>query len=165
MRNYLKMTLFVFSALFLLLLASFASAYPSNINTYTDRDTFSYNENVDGNNRGFSLAFTDRDSVPVRGYGYCKGYDYYDWSYGGKKCASSRYYDPYYADMPYYSDNAYNNIDHNTVLKDAFKTYRESKKQEAQLEAKRIALEERKRYSYGGYGYGYSGARYYRYGW
>ena len=155
MKNYSKMTLFGFLSLSLLLLASSVSAY--SYNTYTDRDTFRYDEVVSGENRGFTVEF-NQDRKPVsRGYTYCEGYGYYDWSYSGKKCAQSYGY----GSRPYYPNQAYyNQYDYDATLKEAFKTYQQSTKQESQLEAKRIALEERRMYNYGGYGYGY-----YRYGW
>lgn len=159
MKNYLKMTLAVISLLFLL--ASSASAvHAYNTYTYTDRDTFSYDERINGQNNGFDIEFTDYDRRPSydrysygnRGYSNCG--DRYSWrSYGCDK----------YDDRPYYFE-AYNDIDHNTVLKEAFKTYQQNSKYEYQLEAKRIALEDRRRFGYG-YGYGYSGHRYYSYGW
>ena len=163
MNNYLKMTLFALSFLFLISIG-FASAYhPYNTYSYTDRDSFSYNEDINGNDDGFRISFTDADNYRSYGYGnrgYAKCGDYYSWrSYGCDKYG-------YYGDGLYYNDNSYNNLDHNAVLKEAFKTYQQKSKQQYQLEAKRIALEERRRYGYyGGYGYGYSGVRYYSYGW
>lgn len=153
MKNYSKMTLFVVSALFLVALASLSSAaHPYNTYTYTDRDTFSYNEN----DNGFRVGF-DEDNRVVRGYTYC---GYYDWSYGGRRCAHS------YGNRPYYPDHAsYDDYDKDAIVKEAFRTYQQRSKQEYQLEVRRIGLEERRRYSYGGYGSGYSGHRYYTYGW
>jgi hypothetical protein len=150
----MKINRILFSALLAFLLVSSVSAYGYNTYTYTDKDSFAYNENVNGQDRGFKISFTDTDtrySYPNRGYSYCNGY--YNWRYKG--C------DRYYDDRPYYQD-AYQSLDHDAVLKEAFKTYQQSSRQEYQLEAKRIALEQRNRYSYG---YGYSSHRYYSYGW
>lgn len=150
------MTLFVISALFLVALAGLTSAaHPYNTYTYTDRNDFSYNEN----DNGFRISSTNNEPV-ARGYTYC---GYYDWSYGGKRCARSL------ANRPYYPDHAsYDDYDQDAAIKEAFRTYQQTSKYKYQLEAKRIALEERNRYDhyrYGGYGYGYSGVRYYSYGW
>ena len=86
MRNYSKMTLAVFSALFLLLLASLTSAYPSY--TYTDvSETISYSEDLEGGNRGFTLKHTS--SVPRTNPSI--GCDYYDWTSDFRKCRRTAY--------------------------------------------------------------------------
>ncbi|MEK6915448.1 MAG: hypothetical protein AABW89_02820 [Nanoarchaeota archaeon] len=163
MRNYFKGTFVLFALSFFILSAYTVDAYSYNSYTYTDRDSFSYRENINGGNDGFRIDFTDTDTkYRGRGYTYCKSQGYYDWSYNGRRCKNSY---GYYGDMPYYKDNSYDNIDQDAVLKEAFRTYQQNSKYEYQLELKRIALEERRRYNYGGYGYGYSGARYYSYGW
>lgn len=161
MNNYSKMTLVVFSALSLMFLASFASAYQP----YTYRDvseTISYNEDLAGENRGFSLMH--KSSMPRTNP--LVGCDYYDWTSDFRKCRHTAYYNGYSEDYYGYSNNddsrAY--YDQDKALKEAFKTYQQSSKQQFQLESQRINMAQR-RYSYGGYGYGYSGARYYRYGW
>src|SRR3989344_4091577 len=159
MRNYSKMTLSVFSALFLLLLASFASAYPSY--TYTDvSETISYSEDLEGGNRGFTLKHTS--SVPRTNPSI--GCDYYDWTSDFRKCRHTAYYNGYTEDYYGYSNNddSRTYYDQDKALKEAFKTYQQSSKQQYQLESQRINMAQRR---YGGYGYGYSGARYYRYGW
>jgi|SRR3989344_7113619 len=161
MRNYSKMTLSVFSALFLLLLASFASAYPSY--TYTDvSETISYSEDLEGGNRGFTLKHTS--SVPRTNPSI--GCDYYDWTSDFRKCRRTAYYNGYSEDYYGYSNNNINNgayYNQDKDSRDAFKTFQQSSKQQYQLESQRINMQQR-RYGYGGYGYGYSGTRY-RYGW
>jgi len=146
------MTLLLLGLVFLAFFANSASAY--SYGSYNSDDSFYYKENVDGSERGFSINFKDNDVVPVRGYTYC---GYYDWTSNGRKCARSGY------DVLHYQNDAYNKIDHNAVLKDAFKTYQQSSKQQYQLESKRIDAMNRRHYGYG-YGYGYSGVRY-SYGW
>ncbi|MEK6925464.1 MAG: hypothetical protein AABW71_04485 [Nanoarchaeota archaeon] len=152
MNNYSKMTLFTLLFVFLFASTGLASAsHPYNTYTYTDRNVFSYNED----DNGFKVGFDEKRHVS-RGYTYC---GYYDWSYGGKRCARS------WGDRQYYPDHASYEYDHDVVVKEAFKTYQQRSKQEYQLEVRRIGLEERRRYGYGGYGYGYSDHRYYSYGW
>lgn len=165
MNNSSKIALFVFSVIFLVAFSGFSSAaHPYNTYTYTDRDGFSYSET----NEGFRINF---DSVnyetTTRGYTYC---GFYDWSYGGKRCASS------YSNRLYYPDHAsYEEYDKDTAIEKAFGTYDNSKKYDHQLKLKeldnQIRLKEleledryrRDRYRYAGYGY--SGGRYYSYGW
>lgn len=151
------MTLIVCSLALLMAFAPTTSAGYGGTYTYTDRDSFSYNEDLGGDNRGFNIQFSDTDtaySYGNRGYTYCKGQDYYSWRSSG--CRDS--YGKYYGDQQY--PNEYNSLDHNAVLKEAFKTYQQSSKQQYQLESQRIKLSERRFNGYGG-----SGARYYRYGW
>lgn len=157
MKNYLKMTLFVVSALFLVVFAGFASAaHPYNTYTYTDKNMFSYNEN----DHGFEISSSERDtsySYGNRGYSLCG--DVYSWrSYG---CGSH-----YYMNRPYYPDHASYEYDHDAAIKMAFDAYNKGKQYDYQIEKLRIQEEAKKdRYRYGGYGYGYSGGRYYSYGW
>ena len=154
------MTLFVFSALSFLLLASFASAYPSY--TYTDvSETISYSEDLEGGNRGFNLMH--KSSMPRTNPAI--GCDYYDWTSDFRKCRRTAYYNGYMMEDYSYSNNVDNRAyyDQDKALKEAFKTYQQSSKQQYQLESQRINMQQR-RYSYGGYGYGYSGTIY-RYGW
>ena len=161
MKNYSKMTLFAFLALSLLFLTSTVDAYSYNTYTYTDRDSFSYREDLAGNNQGFTLS--DESNSPIAGmdYTYC---GYYDWSAYGKRCARTRSYG-YYGDRPYYPDHAYYNKD--AVLKEAFKTYQQSRRDETKIRMEELRLEQRRQYD--GYryrhGYGYSGVSYYQYGW
>lgn len=158
------MTLFALSFVFLVALAGFTSAsHPYNTYTYSDRDAFSYNEN----NNGFRIASDDSyRTTNVRGYTYC---GYYDWSYGGRKCAHSLANRPYYPDHAFYGD-----YDKDAAIKDAFRTYRDSKKYDYQIKIKEydqeIRLKEleledryrRDRFRHSGYGYGYT---HYSYGW
>lgn len=162
MKNYLKMTMFVFSVLLLLLSVSYVGAYPSY--TYTDvSETVSYSEDLEGGNRGFNLMH--KSSMPRTNPSI--GCDYYDWTSDFRKCRRTAYYNGYSED--YYGYNSVNSdnrayYDQDKALRDAFKTYQQSSKQQYQLESKRLDLANR-RYGYGGYGYGYFGASYYRYGW
>jgi hypothetical protein len=163
MKNYSKMTLVLLSFLFLLALVSNVHAdYNYNSYTYTDvSDTVSYSEDLDGFNRGFSLRHTS--SVPRTNS--IVGCDYYDWTYDLRKCKKTAYYNGYREDYYSYSnkiDLDYYRAPYNQdqALKEAFRTYQQSSKQQYQLESQRINFAQR-RY----YGYGYSGARYYRFGW
>ena len=164
MNNYLKMTLFVFSLLFLVLPVSYVSAYPNSY-TYMDvSNTVSYTEDLEGGARGFSL----KNTHPVSRMNSAIGCDYYDWTSDFRKCRRTAYYNGYSED--YYSyvngNNDNSNIayyDQDKALKEAFRTYQQSSKQQYQLESQRLSLAN-SRY-YGGYGYGYSGIRYSRYGW
>jgi len=155
MKNYLKMTLGI---LFLVaLFASHVSAgYDFDRYTYTDRydDTILYREDTSDGENGFTL--THRYSMPIRGYSY--GCDYHDHTVNQRKCARSAYYGGYDTDYSYRPS-----YDGDKALQQAFRTYQQSAKYEYQLESQRIKMMDR-RY-YGGHGYGYSGARYYRYGW
>lgn len=164
MRNYLKMTLTIFGLMFLssFFLSNVSAGYSYNTYTYTDvSDTILYSEDLYGENRGFSL--THKSSVPRTNPSV--GCDYYDWTYDLRKCKKTAYHNGYRED--YYS--YYNKVDldyyrapydQDKALKEAFKTYQQSSKQQYQLESQRINLAQRRNY-----GYGYSGARYYRYGW
>ena len=153
MNNYSRMTFIALSFVFLFALVSTVSAaHPYNTYTYTDRDSFSYNEN----DNGFRISSSERDNYGYGNRGYTRCGEIYSWrSYG---CGSR-----YYADRPYYPDHVSYGYDQDMAIKEAFKTYQQRSKQEYQLEVRRIGLEERRRYSYGGYGYGYSG-RVYSYG-
>lgn len=154
MNNYSKMTLFVVSALFLVAFAGFASAaHPYNTYTYSDRNTFSYNEN----DHGFRISSSERDhshySYGNRGYSHCG--DTYSWrSYG---CGSR------YSNRPYYPDHAWyqNDYDEDAAIKMAFDSYNKGRQYDYQIEKLRIQEEAKKnRYRYGGYGSGYSGRIY-----
>src|SRR3989344_4321558 len=92
-------------------------------------------------------------------------------TYSYMDVSESVYYGGYTEDYYGYvsgNNNLNSPYDQDKALRDAFKTYQQSSKQQYQLESKRLDLANRRYYGgygYGGYGYGYSGARYYRYGW
>ncbi|MBS3081672.1 hypothetical protein J4416_01880 [Candidatus Pacearchaeota archaeon] len=166
MKNYVKGLLFAFVALILLSFVSSVSAYPTY--SYMDvSESVSYNEDLNGLDRGFSLKHTN--SVPRTNP--VIGCDYYDWTSDFRKCRRTAYYGGYTEDYYGYvsgNNNLNSPYDQDKALRDAFKTYQQSSKQQYQLESKRLDLANRRYYGgygYGGYGYGYSGARYYRYGW
>ncbi len=166
MKNYLKMTLFV--GLFLLSILSISShayAYSPASSSYTDiTDTVSYNEDILGENRGFSV----KHSSTVPRNQVISGCDYYDWTSNYRKCGrTSRYNDNYYEDDYSYSiydryhyDNYRAPYNQDKAVDLAFKTYQKSVEQQTKLESQRINLRERRRY--GGYSSGY--ARY-SFGW
>ncbi len=172
MKNHLKMTLLI--GLFVLSVLSLSNtsaqySYSPASSSYTDiSDTVSYNEDVIGENRGFSVRHTS--TVPRNQV--ISGCDYYDWTSNYRKCGrTSRYNDNYYQDDYSYSiydrhhyDNFRAPYNQDEATKLAFKTYQQSSKQQYQLESQRINLRERRRsgYGYGGYGSGY--ARY-SFGW
>ena len=169
MKNYLKMTLFMSSLLLLALsLTHPTSAYSYNSYTYMDvSNTVSYSESLDAGSRGFTLTNTH----PVSRTNPIIGCDYYDWTSDFRKCRRTAIYNGYSQDYyGYVSGNnnpqadaaAYNQ---DAAVKEAFKTYQQSSKQQYQLESQRISLANSRYYGYGGYGSGYSGARYYSYGW
>ncbi|MEK6909391.1 MAG: hypothetical protein AABX23_05055 [Nanoarchaeota archaeon] len=157
MKNYSKMTLFVLSFLFLFSISNVSASH--FYNTYTYTDSLVYTEDHKGEHRGFALAF------PEDKYGIDCGYK--DWTYNARKCKRTALYDYQYVE--YYGYNAHkdaNSYDRDKIFKEAFKTYQQNSKYEYQLELKRIEEENRNRYrNYGGYGHGYSGHRYYTYGW
>lgn len=166
MRDYLKMTMFVFASL--ILLASLADAYSySNYRNMDVSQSVSYDEDIEGGNRGFTLKHTS--SVPRTNP--IIGCDYYDWTSDFRKCRRTAYYNGYsedYYGYVYGNNNDYRSpYNQDAALKDAFKTFQQSSKQQFQLESKRIDSVNRRYYGYGGYGYGYGyyGAGYYRYGW
>lgn len=153
MNNYSKMTLFVVSALFLVAFAGFASAaHPYNTYTYSDRNTFSYDES----DNGFRISSSERDSSHYsygnRGNYHCG--DVYSWrSYGCHR----------YSNRPYYPDHAWyqNDYDKDAAIKMAFDAYTKSRQYDYQIEKLRIQEEAKQyRYRYGGYGSGYSGRTY-----
>ena len=173
MNNYLKMTFFA-SVLFLALFTiSSASAqyytYTPASSGYADiTDTVSYNEDVIGENRGFSLAH--KSTVPRTSV--IRGCDYYDWTSNYRKCQRTAYYKGYEEDYYGYSDSQrYDNYrayyDQDKAVDKAFKTYQQSSKQQFQLESQRLNLRHQR--NYGGYGYGYGryggGYSSYRWGW
>lgn len=155
MNNYVKVMLFIFATA--LLFATQVSAY--SYNSYTDTNSFSYSEDLGGANRGFTIMHST--SMPRTNPSI--GCDYYDWTSDFRKCRRTAYYDGHIEDYYAYYDGYYNhnNYDEEKVVKEAFKTYQQSSKQQYQLESKRLDSMN-KRY---GYGSGYSGVRYYRYGW
>src|SRR3989344_3077892 len=161
MKNYSKPLLFILSIIFLVSLASSVFAYSNNpfaSYTYTDvSDSVSYSEDLFGESRGFALKY--QHSVPRTNPSI--GCDYYDWTSDFRKCKVTAYYSGHYEEYyDYTRGNDYNsNYDKDKALKEAFKTYQQSSKQEYQLESKRIDTMNRRRY--GGYGSGYSNARYY----
>jgi hypothetical protein len=168
MKNYLKMTLLL-GILFLSILSissvnaqSYTYSPASNAYTYVS-NTISYSEDIQGENRGFSL----RQSSSVQRNEVIKGCDYYDWTSNYRKCRKTsernRYsYDDYNYNIydRYHYDNFRANYDQDKALKEAFKTYQQSSKQQYQLESQRIKTRNNRKYSYGGYGSGYT-----RYSW
>src|SRR3989344_1635883 len=150
MKNYLKMTLAVFTLVFFV--SNVSAGYYFDVNTYTD--TISYSEDVVGEHRGFSVTYPEDK--------YENDCGYYDWTYDLRKCKRTAYYDKYYVEYYGYNVNKDRySYDKDAIMKEAFKTYQQSSKQQYQLESQRMNLEHRRSYYYGGYGYGYSGIRYY----
>lgn len=166
MKNYLKMTL-ILGILFLSVLSlsntSAQYSYSPASSSYTDiTDTVSYNEDVLGENRGFSVRHTS--TVPRNQV--ISGCDYYDWTSNYRKCRRTSRYNDYDEDRYSYSiydryhyDNFRAPYNQDEATKLAFKTYQQSSKQQFQLESQRLNLRERRRYGYG-YGSGYA-----RYSW
>lgn len=171
MKNYLKMTLFAGLFVLSILAISQASAqyytYTPASSGYTDiTDTVSYNEDLQGDNRGFSLRHTS--TVPRTEV--IRGCDYYDWTSNYRKCRRSSSY----REDGYYENYGYNNYDRyhydnfrapynqDRAVDLAFKTYQQSSKQRYQLDSQALNLryQRSRSYGYGGYGSGYA-----RYSW
>ena len=173
MRNHLKMTLLTGVILLSLFLISQTSAqyytYTPASSAYTDiTDSVSYNEDVIGEKKGFSL--THKSTVPRTSV--IRGCDYYDWTSNYRKCRRTAYYNDYEEDYYGYSDSQrYNNYranyDQDKALDKAFKTFQQDSNNQYKLDSQRLNLKYQRRYGGYGYGYGYSGARYssYRWGW
>jgi len=170
MKNYLKMTLLTGAILLALFSTAQASAqyytYTPASSAYTDiTDSVSYNEDIVGENKGFSL--THKSTVPRTSV--IRGCDYYDWTSDYRKCRRTAYYNGYTEDSYGYSDTRYENYranyDQDKAVQQAFKTFQQDSNNQYKLESQRLNLKYQRRY--GGYGYGYSGARYtsYRWGW
>ncbi len=171
MNNYSKMTLFV--GVIFLAVSSIAQVsaqyytYTPASSAYTDvTDSVSYFEDIVGENRGFSL--THKSTVPRTSV--IQGCDYYDWTSDYRKCRRTAYYNGYTQDYYGYSDsqrydNYRANYDQDKAVQQAFKTFQKDSDNQFKLDSQRLNLRYQRRY--GGYGYGYSGARYssYRWGW
>ena len=170
MKNYLKMTLLL--AAILLFLPKITSAqyytYTPASSSYTDiTDSVSYNEDVIGENRGFSL--THSSIVPRTSV--IRGCDYYDWTSNYRKCQRTAYYNGYTEDYYGYSDSQrYDNYrapyDQDKALQSAFKTFQQDSNNQYKLESQRLNLRYQ-RYS-GSYGSGYTrygGYSSYSWGW
>ena len=71
----------------LIIIFSLAQAAATHA-TYDISDSWSYQEDISGENRGFSL--THKSTIP-RNYN-C---DFYDWTADGRNCAKNRYYNGY----------------------------------------------------------------------
>ena len=162
----------MFAGIFILsiLAANQASAisqyytYSPASSSYVDiTDTVSYNEDVIGENRGFSLKRTStapRSSV-------VRGCDYYDWTSNYRKCGNTAKYSDSYIESysydnydKYHYDNFRAYYDQDKALELSFKTFQKSTEQQTKLETLRINSRNNRRY--GGYGSGY--ARY-SFGW
>lgn len=152
MNNLLKKTLF--SAIILLTTLSAISqsyAYTPASSSYTDiSDTFSYNEDITGNNRGFNIKHTS--TLPRNEI--IKGCDYYDWTSNYRKCKQTAKYNGYT------ESNTKKSYNMDKTINEAFRTYQQSSRQQYQLESQSTNSRNR----YGGHGYGYYGG-YGRYTW
>ncbi len=169
MKNYLKMTLF--AGLFILSILAISNVqaqsytYSPASSSYTDiTDSVSYNEDIIGENRGFSIKHTStvpRDQV-------ISGCDYYDWTSDYRKCRrTSRYNNNNYKEDYSYSiydryhyDNYRAPYNQDKAVELSFKTFQKSTEQQTKLETLRINSRNNRRY--GGYGSGYSR---YSFGW
>ncbi len=155
MKSYLKITLFSTIIFLTIFISSQTSAiiqsytYSPASSSYTDiSDTFSYNENVAGNNRGFNIKHTS--TIPRNEV--IKGCDYYDWTSNFRKCKQTAKYNGYT------ENNLKNPYNIDKTISEAFRTYQQSSRQQYQLESQNA----NSRHRYGGYGYGYQN---YRWGW
>ncbi len=152
MKSYLKITLFSTIILLIIFLTSQTSAitqsytYSPASSAYTSKsDTFSYNEDVTGNDRGFNVKRTS--TIPRNDV--IKGCDYYDWTSNFRKCKQTTKYN---------GDNTKKNNNMDKTISEAFRTYQQSSRQQYQLESQSANSRNR----YGGHGYGYQN---YRWGW
>lgn len=150
------MALFV---LFFLLIANVSATHA----TYDISDSWSFQEDVFGENKGFTL--THKSTIP-RNYN-C---DFYDWTADGRKCAANRYYNGYqdpYADYSYSSYNSRNSRYSSRTssaqpINQAFNTFRADSQAATDFEIKKMIIKKTtSRYSYYGrgivYGYGFDG--------
>ncbi len=150
MKSYLKITLF--SAIFVLAILNSsqtsaiiqAYTYTPASSSYTEiSDTFSYNEKVVGDNKGFNVKHTS--TIPRNEI--VKGCDYYDWTSNFRKCKQTAKYNGYT------EDNFKRNYNIDRTINEAFRTYQQSSRQQYQLESQKANL--KYQYSYGYYnGYG-----------
>ncbi len=149
MKNRLKIILFSTLMLLTIFLTSQTIAYTPASSSYTDiSDTFSYNEDVIGENRGFNIKHTS--TIPRNEL--IKGCDYYDWTSNFRKCKQTAKYNGYV------ESNTKKSYNMDKTISEAFRTYQQSSRQQFQLESKKS----NSRYNYGGHGYGY---RNYHWGW
>ena len=139
--------------------------YTTASSGYADiTDTVSYNEDIVGENRGFSLRHTS--SVPRTSV--IRGCDYYDWTSNYRKCRRTAYYDGASEDYYGYSDSrryddyrAY--YDQDKAVQQAFKTFQQDSNNQYKLESQRLNLRYQRYNGHRTYGYGdYSR---YRWGW
>ncbi len=155
MKSYLKITLFSAIVVLTIFISSQTSAiiqaytYTPASSSYTDiSDTFSYSENVVGNNKGFNIKRTS--TIPRSEV--IKGCDYYDWTSNFRKCKQTAKY------KGYTEDNLKKSYNMDRPISEAFRTYQQSSRQQYQLEIQNA----NSRHQYNGYGYGY---QIYRWGW
>jgi hypothetical protein len=111
--------LFALGFIFLFLNLAFASAYHTSRVT----ETWSYNEDLKGGKRGFTLSYNS--NIPARHYPK-QECEFYDWRYGSR-CNPSYYnYPSYYYDEARSSRGSYKSFNEDKFVREAFRTYQQN---------------------------------------
>ncbi|MDP4038960.1 MAG: hypothetical protein Q8P57_00035 [Candidatus Pacearchaeota archaeon] len=140
----MKIKSILFAPLFLLII--FSISFASSYSLFSTSESWSYNEDIAGENRGFSLTFKSTEPQSTNA-----GCDYYDWSSDGRKCKATLALSKRNYQISQGYTESKHEFDRDKAVSQAFVTFQKDSQKQLDLEIKKEDNRNRRTYFSGWY--------------